>query len=344
MGMQRGLALLLAAAVLLAACSPRPQQSETRQEQILIGFSLAKLQDERWQRDRDLFVAKARELGAEVIVQASAGDTYLQMAQAENMLARGVDILVVVPHDDEAMAPIVEMAHQAGTKVIAYDRLILKANVDLYLSFDNEKVGEMQAAYLTQRVPEGRYALIGGAPNDYNVYMLRRGAMRVLQPLIDQGKIELVLDDFAEDWQPENAERLAEEALAKGPVDAFVVANDGTAGGVIRALRRHELAGKAPVSGQDADLAAVQRIVAGTQSMTVYKPIRLLAEHAAEEAVSMAKGGKPKVNAQVYNGSRQVPAYLLEPVLVDKQNWRETVVKDGFHREADILSGAGQEL
>lgn len=339
----RWIATLVLVLVLLSGCAGKPPVRPAKEDKILIGLSLAKLQEERWQRDRDLFVAKARALGAEVIVQASGGDSYLQMAQAENMLARGVDILVVVPHDDQAMAPIVEMAHEADVKVIAYDRLILKANVDLYLSFNNEKVGELEATYLTKLVPEGRYAFIGGAPNDYNVFMLRSGAMKILQPMIDEGRIELVFSDFAEDWRPENAEKLAHKALDQGRVDAFVVANDGTAGGVIRALYRRGLAGKVPVSGQDADLAAVQRIVAGTQSMTVYKPIRLLAERAAVVAVSMAKGGEPEVNARVYNGTRQVPSYLLEPILVDKQNWRETVVKDEFHREQEILGGAGQE-
>jgi len=338
--MRRVAALLLLTAVTLSACAPSGKGDGEADSRIRIGFSLDRFQEERWQRDRDIFVAAARNLGAEVIFQAAGGDDYLQLAQAENMLRRGIDVLVVVPHRDTAMAPIVAMAHNVGVKVISYDRLITMADVDLYISFDNEEVGRLQARHMTRLVPKGNYVYIGGAPTDNNVPMLQRGAETVLQPLIERGDIKLVYTGLSDDWLPANARIHMEKALEQtgGKVDAVICGNDGTAGGVIQALYRAQLAGKVPVAGQDADLAAVQRIVRGTQEMTVYKPIRALATKAAEIAVDMANGHAPPTNALVSNGRKAVPAFLLQPIAVHKGNLQETVIKDNFHRSEDVFS------
>ncbi|HWI61023.1 MAG TPA: D-xylose ABC transporter substrate-binding protein [Symbiobacteriaceae bacterium] len=331
--------LLALAVFALSACTPAGTGSNQSARKIRIGLSLDTLREERWQRDRDIFVGRARELGAEVIVEAAASDDYLQRAQAENMLGRGVDVLVVVPHDATAMAPVVAKAHEKGVKVIAYDRLIKAADVDLYVSFDNETVGRLQAEYLTKLVPKGNYVYIGGSKSDNNVFFLKQGAMSVLDPFRAKGDIRVVFEAWTPEWRPENAERLMEEALAQtgGKVDAVICGNDGTAGGAVRALYRHGLAGKVPVAGQDADLQAVRRIVQGTQAMTVYKPIRELATRAAEVAVAMAKGETPVTNATVNNDRGDVPAYLLQPIRVDRSNLRETVIRDGFHREEDVF-------
>lgn len=313
-------------------------------DKLLIGLSMDTLKEERWQRDRDMFVAKAKELGAEVIVQEAHSDDATQLSQAENMLSQGVKVLVVIPHNAEATAAIVEKAHAKGVKVIAYDRLIRNSDVDVYISFDNVKVGQMQAEYVTRQVPTGNYAYIGGAPTDNNAFMFKEGAMKVLQPLIDKGDIKLVYDQMTDDWKPENALKNMENALTanNNQIDAVVAANDGTAGGVIQALTAQGLAGKVPVSGQDAELAALQRIVEGTQSMTVYKPIRSIAEKAAELAVKMAKGEdvSGEANLKVNNGKIDVPFVALEPVSVEYNNIVETVVKDGFHKLEDICKTA----
>lgn len=334
-------ALFLSLAVLLGltACAPAGTKADPATRKIRIGLSLDTLLEERWQRDRDIFVAKARELGAEVIVQAAAGDDYLQRAQAENMLQRGVDVLVVVPHDASAMAPVVAKAHEKGVKVIAYDRLITGADLDLYVSFDNEAVGRLQAEYLTSLVPRGNYVYIGGPTTDNNALMLKDGAMKVLEPYRARGDINVTFEAWTPEWKPENAERLMEQALSgsRGKVDAVISGNDATAGGVIRSLYRYGLAGKVPVAGQDADLQAVRRVVGGTQAMTVYKPIRDLAAKAVEMAVDVARGRNPETNATVNNDRRSVPAYLLQPIRVDVNNLRETVIKDGFHREEDVF-------
>ncbi|OUM99718.1 MAG: D-xylose ABC transporter substrate-binding protein [Paenibacillaceae bacterium ZCTH02-B3] len=305
---------------------------------ILIGLSMDTLQEERWQRDRDLFVAKAKELGAEVEVQSANSDDAKQIAQAESLISQGVDVLVVIPHDAEATAAIVEKAHAAGVKVIAYDRLIKNSDVDLYVSFDNERVGQMQAEAIVKLVPKGKYVYIGGSETDNNAHLFKKGAFDVLQPYIERGDIEIVYDQWTKDWNPAVAMANMENALTanNNQIDAVVAANDGTAGGVIQALAAQGLAGKIPVSGQDAELAACQRIVEGTQTMTVYKPIKLLAEKAAELAVAMAKGEQIQTDRTVHNGKIDVPSILLDPISVDKTNIDQTVIADGFHSREDV--------
>lgn len=300
---------------------------------ILIGLSMDSLRVERWKRDRDLFIERAKELGAEVLVQSADGDAVKQNAQAENLLAQGVHVLVVIPRDGVAAARIVEAAHAQNVPVLAYDRLIRDSDVDLYISFDNERVGSLQAEGLVRVVPRGRYFLLGGSPLDNNALLLRKGQMKVLQPRIEAGDIVIVGDQWADNWDPNEALKHVENALTatQNRIDAIVASNDGTAGGAIEALRAQGLAGKVAVSGQDADLAACQRIVEGTQTMTVYKPLKPLAYRAAELAVALAKREPIPTEKTIPNGKREVPSVLLDPLLVDKTNLYEVVIKDGFH-------------
>jgi len=312
---------------------------------IRIGLSLDTLKEERWQRDRDLFVQYAKELGAEVVVQAANGDDRVQMQQAENLLTQGVDVLVVVPHNGEVMGSIVDAAKGQNVPVIAYDRLIRNSEPALYISFDNEKVGELQARYLLDRAPKGNYVLIGGAPTDNNALLFRKGQMNVLQPALDQGSIRIVSDQWARDWLASEALRATENALtqANNDVVAIVASNDATAGGSVQALEGQKLAGKVLVSGQDADLGGLQRIVAGTQSMTVYKPIALLARRAAEAAVALGRHQKLETTSKVNNGKIDVPSILLEPIVVNKDNIVETIIKDGYHKMDDVYRNVPRE-
>jgi D-xylose transport system substrate-binding protein len=329
----------------LAACggggggAGAPASGGGGEKKITIGFSMDTLKEERWQRDRDLFVAKAEELGARVLVQAANGDDALQNSQAENLLTQGVDVLLVAPHNGKTAAIIVESAHKAGVPVIAYDRLINDSDLDLYISFDNVGVGEMQGKYLVDRKPTGSYVLIGGAPTDNNALLFRKGQMNIIQPLVDKGAIKIVSDQWAKDWQAVEALKHMENALTRSnnQVDAVVASNDGVAGGAIQALAEQKLAGKVLVSGQDAELAACQRIVAGTQSMTVYKPIRLLAHKAAEVAMKLArKQPHGEATKPLANGKIDVPSILLLPVAVDKDNMAATVIADGYHKLEDV--------
>jgi D-xylose transport system substrate-binding protein len=327
-----GVLTILFIAACVEAPSDKAKNGAPGSGPLRIGLSMDTLKEERWQRDRDFFVERAKELGAEVLVQSADSDDKVQTQQAENLLTQGVSVLVVIPHNGEVAASIVEASQRQNVPVISYDRLIRNSTPDLYISFDNEKVGELQARYLISRASKGNYVLIGGAPTDNNATLFRKGQMNVLKPAIDRGDITIVADQWARDWLASEALRHTENALtqANNNVVAVVASNDGTAGGVVQALEEQKLAGKVLVSGQDADLAALQRIVAGTQSMTVYKPVAKLARRAAEAAVSLAHREKVQATATVNNGKMDVPSILLEPIVVDKDNIMDTVIKDGY--------------
>jgi D-xylose transport system substrate-binding protein len=331
----------LAATMAVASACSRPQGGTPNdgKKQITIGLSMDTLKEERWQYDRDHFVKRAEELGAKVLVQSANNNATLQNSQAENLLTQGVDVLVVIPNNAKTAATIVESAHKSNVPVIAYDRLILDSDVDLYVSFDPERVGELQAGYLVAKQPKGNYVLIGGAPTDNNALLVRAGQMKVMKPLIDKGDIKIVADQWATDWQPVEALKIMENALTRNHnnVDGVVVSNDGTAGGAIQALSEQRLSGKVVVSGQDADLAACQRIVTGLQTMTVYKPIRKLARKGAEVAILLAqKKALTDPTRPLPNGKKDVPSLLLDPISVDKTNLVDTVVADGYQKLEEI--------
>ena len=336
-------AVLCLLALTLPGCSSKSGGSSSTTKPIVIGLSLDTVREERWQRDRDEFVKRATELGATVKVQVANNDDARQNAQCENLLTQGIDVLVVAPHNSESAATIVKSAHQAGVPVIAYDRLINQCDVDLYMSFDNVEVGRLQAGYAVKRVPKGRYQLIAGAPTDNNAHLFRQGQLEVLKPFVDRGDITIVGDQWANDWQPVEALKIMENALTRNAnrIDAVIASNDGLAGGAIQALAEQKLAGKVVVTGQDAELAACQRVLAGTQSMTIYKPIPALAHRGAEVAILLArKQPVPDATATIDNGARKVPALLIPPVAVDAANMDSTVVADGFHTKAALAGEA----
>ncbi|WP_040949844.1 D-xylose ABC transporter substrate-binding protein [Gorillibacterium massiliense] len=313
-------------------------EASSEHKRIKVGFSMDTLLEERWLKDRDMFKAAVEAQGADVEVMAANGDDAKQIFQAETLISDGVDILVVVPHNAEAMAAIVKKAHSAGIKVLAYDRLIKNADVDLYVSFDNEKVGELQVQAIMKRVPQGKYVYIGGADTDNNAHLFKKGVFNVLQTFIDQGAISIVYDQWTKDWTPANAKINMEDAISANGnrIDAVIAANDATSGAIIQVLAAHGMAGKVPVAGMDADLAAAQRIVEGTQTMTVYKPIKVLATKAAELAVKLAKGEDVGADRKVNNGKIEVPSVLLAPIAVDKSNIDETIIADGFHSRDEV--------
>jgi len=309
---------------------------------VLIGLSLDTLKEARWQGDRDLFVNQCKSLGAEARVESANSDDSQQMKDVQSLLTAGVRVLVIVPHDGVAMAKAVELAHQAGVPVIAYDRLIKNSDLDLYMSFDNVKVGAMQAQYLVDHLPtpgKGSIVRIYGAPTDNNAKLFKQGQDQVLKPYIDRGDIKVIHEDWAEDWKPENAKKIMNSAITKGAAfDAVLASNDGTAGGAIQALTEANMAGKVLVTGQDAELPACQRIASGTQAMTIYKPLKSLATGAAETAVKMATGKPVIARDTTDNGKEQVPSVLFDVVVVTKDNIVDSVVKDGFHGYDEIYS------
>ncbi len=341
--------------LLAGACVSGRQQTNTAgtrkkkgpNDPISIGFSMDTLKEERWQRDKDLVEKRAKEIGAQLSVQVANGDDNLQIKQAENLLTQGVDVLIVAPHNGEVAASIVEAAHRQGVPVISYDRLIRNSDVDLYISHQMLKMGEMQARYLLDHVTKrpANFVIVGGSPADNNALLLHEGQMNVLKPAIDRGEVKIVADQYAKEWQASAALNIVENALtqANNQVDAVVASNDGTARGAVQALEGQNLAGKVLVSGQDADLASLKLIVEGKQTMTIYKPIQPLAYTAVDIAVKFARGERVDTTETIDNGLKRVPAILLEAVAVDRSNLLSTVVKDGYHTLAEICANLPPE-
>jgi len=341
--------------VLIAGCAPAAQPTPTPTTQspsptptvapttatIKIGLSLATLQEERWVRDQERIQQECKDRGIELFTQVANMDAAKQQQQCESMLTQGIDVLIIAPHDATAAAAIVEKAKAAGVPVISYDRLIM--NVDdpnmVYISFDNVKVGELQGKYITEKVPKGNYVIMSGAPTDNNAKLFKQGAMNFIQPLIDSGAIKVVLDQAVVDWKPDNAMKIMEQALTKASndVQGVLAPNDGTAGGAIQALAAQGLAGKVPITGQDAELAAAQRIVQGLQSMTVFKDTRNLGTAAVEAALLMTSGKIPSNANQVVNNDKvDVKSILLTPVAVDKANIDAILIDSGYLKKEDV--------
>jgi D-xylose transport system substrate-binding protein len=315
---------------------------------IKIGFAIEAMNGERWQTDMDAFETRAKQLGAMVLSADARGDDDRQLQQVKDMIRAGVKTIVLLPHDTSKASRIVDAAKAANVRVISYDRLVLNSDVDLYVSFDRVEIGWMQADYLAKHAPKGNYVVIAGSPNDEGAKSLHDAQMRVLKPLINRGDIKVIADGYTKDWLPTEAYLSMLKAIesSHGDISAVLVSNDGMAGGAIQALREHHLAGKVLVTGQDADLTAVIAIVQGAQSMTVYKPVMSEATVAAEEAVRLAKGEKSRANKTVNNGKIDVPAILLKPIVVTKDNVKATVVKDGFQTLKRINEGlpANQQI
>ncbi len=333
---------------LCVACVKGPEGSGSKRAKgagpVRIGFSMDTLKEERWQRDKQLVEQRCKEVGAECQVLVADGNDSTQVNQCETFLTQGVDVLIVAPHNGQIAASIVEAAHKQGVPVISYDRLIRNADVDLYVSHQVVKIGEMQAGYALKYAPKGNYVLIGGSQTDNNALLLIEGQMNVLQPAIDRGDIKIVARQFAREWLASEALRITEDALTKNNnnIQAIVASNDGTAGGAISALPP-QLVGQILVTGQDAALDALQRIVEGKQTMTIYKPIRPLAFSAVDSAIKLARGQKVEAKDKINNGKLDVPSILQEPIVLDKNNVMQTVIKDGYHKLEDVYKNVPKD-
>ena len=341
----RPLTALLALSLIVAGCgggtsSQSGQTAGRKAPTVKVGLLLDALH-ERWQRDRDMIQEVVTDMGGELLVAAAEGDQALQIQQADQMLAEGIKALIVVAHDTANAAAIVEHARAKNVPVVSYDRLIQNADVSLYIGFDIDKIGRMQAQHLVARAAKGNYLLIGGGPSDINSALLRKGQLAVLEPEVKKGAIRIVGDGWATDWKASEAQKLTDQALdkTKNVLAAIVASNDVTAGGAIEALAKRGLAGKVLVSGQDAELEAARRIVAGTQTMTVYKSLRTLTRLAARSAMLLAKGEKVDTSAVVNNGKVDVASMLFDPIAVDKDNIDGILIADGFLKRPDVYGG-----
>jgi D-xylose transport system substrate-binding protein len=334
------LGLLAGCLVLCLSGSPPAHGRAGKQSKIVIGVSFAEFGAERWSREKDKMIALARRDGAaELIYQVANFDTALQNSQIENLVTQGVDIIIIIPVDGEACVTMVDYAAKAGVPCIAYDRLIKSPNLAAYITFDNVEVGRQQALGVLDVIRKGKFALIGGSPTDNNAHLVRKGQLEVLRPLIAGGDIKIVGDPFIDDWSQEKAVTIMENILTanQNKVDAVVASNDGTGLGSLEALAAVGLAGKVPVSGQDATLAACKSIVEGKFTVTVFKDINLLAPMAVETALKLARkqpsGLQKKSLADLTgdpNAKGEIPCAFLKVTRVTKHNIYDVVIKNHF--------------
>ena len=287
---------------------------------------------ERWEKDRDVFVSTASSLGATVNVQNANGDPAKQVEQIQYLIDKKVDCIVIIAIDADALKDVLKDAKKAGIPVVCYDRLIPNVNTDLYISFDNERVGEMLGeAIASQNVED--VIMICGPLTDNNVPMVNQGFLSVME----ENNIK-VLDSYnCEGWKAEMGSAYVYDNMDSiREADAIMCGNDDVATSVIKALAVGQLAGKIPVVGQDADLPACQHIVQGTQLMTVYKPVGKLAEEAAKLSVQLAKGQSLDVENVINDGTYKIPYVAIEPIAVNKDNIDEVIIDGGFHSREDV--------
>lgn len=344
------LAVTFTAVLMTAACGQSggggaTQSAAPAAEKKTIALFLPESKTTRYEAfDRPLFEAKVKELCAdcEILYSNADQDAAKQQQQVEAALTQGADVLVLDAVDAGAVAPLVNQAKQKKIPVIAYDRLISGIDYEYYVSFNNVRVGEMQGQALLDALmakgttDKGEIVMIHGAPTDPSSADYKKGAKNILE-----GKVKVGREFDTPDWSPDKAQQQMEQAitaLGRDKIVGVLSANDGMAGGAIAAMKRAGYAQLPPITGQDAELAAVQRILTGEQHMTIYLDIRAEAEKAAELAVALTKGEKPAAPAKANNGTADIPAFLLDPIAVTADKVKDTIVKDKFYKVEDICT------
>jgi D-xylose transport system substrate-binding protein len=353
------LAVIMILAIILSACAPAAPQAQPAKptdapkaepakaevKAYKVGVLWDFLQVERRVKAKEYLEAEAKRLGYEIVFQNANGDEKLQLQQAENLITQSVDLIVILPQNADAACPVIEQAHQAGIKVVAFDRLISNCDLDYYIGFNNDVIGDMMAKYVYDLKPDGNWAMVNGAPTDPNVKQYRDGWLRVIQKAIDSGQIKMVSDTYTEKWDPNNAMKAAENFLTANDdkIDVVLAMNDGTGGGVVQALKARNLNGKVLVTGQDGELAAIQRIAEGDQAMTVWKPDDKMATVLAESILKILKGEELQGVTKTNNKFKEVPSVLLLPVTVDKNNICDTVIASNYLKLEDIYKNIPQD-
>jgi len=332
--LKRGIACLTA--IMLIGCGGiadgDAETSSKDSEEIEIGLCFDSFVIERWEKDRDVFVDTASSLGATVNVQNANGDSEKQIEQIRYLIDKGVDCLVIIPVDGEMLTDVIEEAKKKNISVVCYDRIIPNANADLYISFDNNMVGEMLGQALADQGASS-VVMICGPLTDGNVPMVNSGFVSVME---EKG-IDILDTYYCDGWKAELGGAYVYDNMSTiENADAIMCGNDDVAAAVIRALAVSQLAGTKPVVGQDADLPACQHIMEGTQLMTVYKPVSTLAEQAAELSVQIAKGQDIAVEDMINDGTYQIPYVAVEPIAVTKDNMDTVIIDSGFHSKEDV--------
>ena len=315
-----------------------PSQAEAS---LTIGLSFDSYVIERWTRDRDIFCSTANDMGAEVNVQSANGEMETQISQIQYFIDLEVDAIVIVTIDADGLTDSIKAAKEAGIPVICYDRIVRNADADLYISFDNEAVGTYMAEAICDEIGDGGNIVeITGPESDYNVAQVMDG----FESVCDEHDENILITYNCDSWRSELAYDFVNDNFdVVSDADIIMCGNDALAGEAVHALAERGLAGRIKVVGQDADLDACQRIVEGTQLMTVYKPVERLAKMAAEYAVKLAKGEELGVDTVFNDGTYDVPYVAIDSIAVDKDNIDEVIIESGFHQREDVYMNIDEE-
>ena len=329
--------------LLLTACSTPAKDEGDKDakkdgDKPLIGVLFRTLAEEKWTKEKDMMIELAEAKGYDVVFQSANDDVSKQLSQCENLLAQGCDALIVLPVDDGSSEPIVEKAHAENVPVISYDQIVLNADLDYNVTFDSTEVGKKMASYAVDKAPKGKYVLLCGGQASNNATLIKNGWHEVLDQYVESGDIEIVYEQFCDNWSPEIALQYAEDALTANndDIQAILCANDNMANGAIQALTNKNLQGKVVVTGQDADLLGCQNIVKGFQSLTVYKPSSALSKASMEAAFALIEGKEVETNSVMDNGYKDVPTIALESFAVDKDNIDDTIIADGYQTKEEV--------
>ncbi len=335
--MKRWICILMVLMLAVSLCGCIKKETKKADDRPLIGISMCSLLVERWYKDREAFQEELSRLGADVIVQNANNDAELQAEQIDDLIGKGIDVLIVTPIISSVIADRIERAKQQGIAVIAYERLVENTEIDAYYSFDNVQVGELLARGLVDGMKQGNIMIINGDRNDHNTTLYQRGYMNVLEPYIADGSIRIVTEAYCNNWETEHAYSALEDALSTGlKIDGILATNDALAGAAIQVLSEKGIAGSTVVVGQDGDLAAYQQIVEGTQHATVYKPYTKLASAAALAAYRLSKDSPVAYFDTINNGVQDVKYYKLDPKIITKENIDDEVIRSGVYTRDEV--------
>ncbi|MBQ0003370.1 MAG: substrate-binding domain-containing protein [Treponema sp.] len=332
---------LLMSAFLMIFFSCTKKTSEkvipVKQNSITIGFSIDTLAIERWRRDTDVFLATAKELGADVIVQNAGNSIDEQIRQIQYLIDKNVNAIVIVAKQADSLTEVIRNATSNNIPVISYDRLILNASIDLYLTIDSEKVGEKMAKEIVKRSPMGTLYLMLGPKADFNMSMIKSGVEKV----IHSSPLHIGEVFYTDDWNYDLSYNQMISYLREDKIpNAIICGNDSVANSVIQAISELKPDANIFIAGQDADIVNCQHIVNSKQTVTVYKPITELAKQAAYCAVRLSKGASAEelslINGTINNGYSDIPTCYLEPVAVTKENIDEVIINSGFHSQEEV--------
>ena len=327
--------VLMSALLMLSVLGCTPKAKSQAEQKMKIGVSLPTLREERWAVDYRGFVEAAEKIGIDVIIQVADNNAARQQSQVENMITQGVKTLIIAPHDAVAGKQLVQIAHRSKVPVIAYDRPITDGNADLYICVNQLDIGKLMGKHIWNNVPSGNIVFLKGDASDDTVYPMAEGSMSVIKPRIDSGDYKIVMEQFVVDWEPANAMRLMEQALTanNNNIAGVIAPNDGSAGGVIQALAAQGLAGKVPVTGQDCEVDAIKRIIAGTQGMTILYDNLRMSDAALQAAVKLANGQSAGATGKDGDGT---PLLDFPPVEITKDNYRRLLIDSGLMSEEDL--------